>query len=104
MKTAFVMVACVLLCACGAESADPPPPDTPVSNTADDGQPVGDVGGEPADCPEGSQPHQGMPPEGCDFVHEGCCYATAAAACAQAGCAEADCSILESYPAQVRCD
>jgi len=101
----LAILAVLLLAACGADSADPPPPDTPVSHTPDDDQPTTDLGGEPAaECPEGSEPHVGEPPPGCDFVHAGCCYSTAAEACAQAGCAEDACSILESYPAQVRCN
>jgi len=41
--------------------------------------------------------------ETCGFVVNGCCYATAALACHVAGCGEDTCTILESFPAQVRC-
>lgn len=41
--------------------------------------------------------------ETCGYVVNGCCYATAALACHVAGCGEDTCTILESFPAQVRC-
>lgn len=105
MRTFVAAFTTLLLVSCGSADAETESttPDTTVSHTPGDDQPVvGDDG--PADCPEGSQPHEGMPEEGCDAVHAGCCFATAAEACAHAGCAEEDCVIMESYPVQVRCD
>lgn len=42
----------------------------------------------------------GPAPAGCDFVHEGCCYADQAEACRS--CPE-NCTVLESYPARTEC-
>jgi hypothetical protein len=39
----------------------------------------------------------------CDFVVDGSCFDSSAAACACAGCAADRCLILESSPAQIRC-
>jgi hypothetical protein len=41
--------------------------------------------------------------ERCDFVVKDVCFPSSEAACACAGCAADKCMILESYPAQIRC-
>jgi hypothetical protein len=43
-------------------------------------------------------------PQDCSYEHAGCCYGSATTACAAAGCAEGKCQVLESYPAQIRCE
>lgn len=58
-------------------------------------------------CPEGGvppRPGPDGPPEHCEVLFEGCCYAEASRACEVAGC-HTRCDIMESYPGQLeRCD
>lgn len=58
-------------------------------------------------CPEGGvppRPGPDGPPEDCQVLFEGCCYADADHACEVAGC-DVPCEIMESYPGQLRrCD
>jgi hypothetical protein len=70
---------------CGA----PAPPDP-----SDPSTPAACSDGVPRD-PDGNQP--------CDFVVGEACFDSSEAACACAGCSEGQCLVLESYPAQVRC-
>ncbi len=58
---------------------------------------------EPDPCSEGGQPWDGKA-TGCSYEHDGCCYTSAAQACAAAGCADEHCIVMESYPAQISCD
>lgn len=71
----------IVLAACGASA---PPPEVP----PDPGRPAGS---EPV-------------PENCPYRVSDACYDTSDAACAAAGCEPDRCRILESYPAQIRCD
>jgi hypothetical protein len=57
----------------------------------------------PGPCADGGRLWDGKP-EDCSYEHAGCCYGSAAAACAAAGCSEGQCQVLESYPAQLRCE
>jgi hypothetical protein len=70
---------------------DIPPPDTEPPPPA------------PGPCATGGRLWDGKPVD-CSYEHAGCCYGTAAAACAAAGCDEGQCQVLESYPAQIRCE
>lgn len=59
-------------------------------------------------CPEAqnacsSGTDQASAGQKCDFAVKGLCFTSSEAACACAGCAEDKCMILESYPAQIRC-
>ena len=99
-----------LMIACGSAEPAPempepePAPDTPVSS--DDGSgTVTDTADPiaPGPCAEGGVPDDGDA-EGCEFRVNACCYASPDQACAAAGCAMSSCQILESYPAQVRCE
>ena len=91
-KRAIVIVT-LLLAACGG--GDPPAGDEDGASAgsespAGEGRPI--VQGEdgvPVDCP---------------YRVADLCYDTPEAACAAAGCAPDGCQILESYPAQIRCD
>ncbi|MCX4246367.1 hypothetical protein [Paraliomyxa miuraensis] len=56
----------------------------------------------PAPC-AGGRLWDGKPVD-CSYEHGGCCYDSPANACKAAGCAEGRCAVLESYPAQVRCE
>jgi hypothetical protein len=51
--------------------------------------------GVPRD-PDGNQP--------CDFMVGEACFDSSELACACAGCSEGQCVVLESYPAQIRCE
>lgn len=57
---------------------------------------------DPEPCSEGGRLWDGKPVD-CSYEHAGCCYDSAATACAAAGCAEGKCNVLESYPAQIVC-
>lgn len=57
---------------------------------------------EPGPCAEGGRLWDGKP-EDCSYEHGGCCYDSAADACAAADCSADRCNILESYPAQISC-
>ena len=73
-----------------ADEELPPPTSEPPSPT-------------PGSCAEGGRLWDGKP-ENCSYEHGGCCYDSPRAACAAAGCPEDRCLILESYPAQIRCE
>jgi hypothetical protein len=56
----------------------------------------------PSACGEGvARDPSGV--ERCDFIVDGSCFDSSASACACAGCSEDGCMVLESYPAQIRC-
>src|SRR5687768_12671478 len=57
----------------------------------------------PPECASEGSPWDGKA-EGCLYEHAGCCYPSPEALCAAAGCAADACRILESSPAQARCD
>jgi len=86
----------------GAESGD---------NSGDDstGGETAEIPPEEGGCPEGgvvpvAGPDDG-PPENCEVLFEGCCYAQGLDACAAAGCADDECVVAESYPGQIsRCE
>lgn len=88
MVHTLVCLAAVALLAlgCSGTPADPADP-TPRVTCAAEGWP------QPADRME----------EGCEAVVEGCCYPSDTAACAAAGCEPGACMVMESYPAQIRC-
>ena len=74
----------------------PPPPDLP---------PLEEPSVPPLDpgpCAEGGRLWDGKL-EDCSYEHGGCCYESAADACAAAGCPVGRCNVLESYPAQISC-
>lgn len=60
------------------------------------------IPGEP-ECAAGGRPWDGKPKD-CPYEHGKCCYPAPEQACAAAGCAAGTCVVMESYPAQVRCD
>ena len=109
MRSFVLVSSVVLVMACG--SAEPVPdtpapltdPDTPVSSSDVGGEPVHDEPPPAGPCSAGGVPDDGDA-QGCDFRVMGCCYESADAACTAAGCALSSCAILESYPAQVRCE
>jgi hypothetical protein len=80
-------------------------PDASVSSPVKEG-PAADVPatipGEP-ECAEGGRVWDGKPQD-CAYEHGKCCYPAAEQACAAAGCAAGKCVVMESYPAQVRCE
>ena len=54
-------------------------------------------------CPAGGVPDDpDVMEDGCEVLHEGCCYRDSSDACRAAGCGD-ECVILESYPGQVQC-
>jgi hypothetical protein len=59
----------------------------------------------PADpeCAGGGRPWDGKPKD-CAYEHGKCCYTEAEQACAAAGCTAGKCIVMETYPAQVRCE
>lgn len=57
----------------------------------------------PGPCATGGRLWDGKPVD-CSYEHAGCCYDSAADACAAASCAAEQCSVLESYPAQIVCE
>jgi len=63
---------------------------------------------EEGGCPEGGVPPVAGPdgpPENCEVLFEGCCYASGMDACAAAGCEGEECVVMESYPGQIsRCE
>jgi hypothetical protein len=88
-------------------------PDEPVSDgngasdghgtqPGNDGSGCGTSGSPPAECSAG-QPRDASGEGRCDFLVEGLCFDSEAAACACAGCEAASCVFLESYPVQVDC-
>ncbi len=56
----------------------------------------------PGPCATGGRLWDGKPVD-CSYEHGGCCYGSAASACAAAGCGDERCQVLESYPAQIHC-
>ncbi len=70
-----------------------PAPGTATAGTTEPPPPCGGVG----------TPWNGRA-EGCAYEHESCCYADAETACKVAACAPEHCTVLETYPAQIRCD
>lgn len=104
LRTSLVALT-VMTFGCGpGEPSEPPAPDpdTSVSHVPGDDAPVAEPAPPTGECPEGGRPRP-VEPVGCDFVVEDCCYDDAETACRIAGCAQDACAILESYPAQVRC-
>jgi hypothetical protein len=104
MKTTVRMrlglsVACAALAAaCGSSSEIAGDRDPIVAKDDDTPEPPPDT---PA-CNEGFAPPGGAGQK-CDFVARGLCFGTSTVACECAGCAADKCMILESYPAQIRC-
>jgi hypothetical protein len=95
----------------GSSVASPPngsavDPDTSVSD-GDEPSSSSPGGGvdprEPTGCVPDYDPSTSQGDAPCNFVSGGECFVVGADACACAGCAQADCIILESYPAQARC-
>jgi hypothetical protein len=91
----------------GSTSDDP---NTPVSSAPQGGGSNGSSGNSPG-CTDPAAPvcSGGVPrdPTGadrCDFIVGDTCFDSAANACACAGCGEDRCLVLESYPAQIRCE
>jgi hypothetical protein len=97
-------------------------PNTPAGSPPQGGGSSGDPGssppgggsdgsngcGQPGHTSEPSACDAGVPSdptgvERCDFIAGDACFESAAIACACAGCAEERCVVLESYPAQIRC-
>jgi hypothetical protein len=56
----------------------------------------------PAACSEGV-PRDTDGNQPCDFMVGDACFDSSELACACAGCSEGQCLVLESYPAQIRC-
>ena len=109
MTRATLAISLLLACKSGGSSA-PPKSDTPAdgttapAGTAQDGDAAtAGKGGTTSKCKATGRPWDGKP-QGCAYEHDGCCYDAAEAACAAAGCEGPKCIVMESYPAQVRCD
>lgn len=95
---------------CARQTTQPPspPPSTPTQSPvrADESLPPSETKlppPAPGPCAEDGRLWDGKP-QACSYEHAGCCYGSAATACAAAGCAEQQCRVLESYPAQIRCE
>ena len=73
------------------------------AGTAQDGPAAARGTGRTHKCAKTGKPWDGKPQD-CAYEHAGCCYGVAEAACAAAGCEGPQCIVMESYPAQVRCD
>lgn len=108
LRTSVVSLGLALAASC-ARSATPPsrPLSTPVQSPAPAEEPLPPPQTEPpppapGPCATGGRLWDGKPVD-CSYEHAGCCYGSAAAACAAAGCGEGQCQVLESYPAQIRC-
>lgn len=104
------MLLLVLATGCTRKTTQPPtpPPSTPTQSPAPADESLPPSESElpppaPGPCAEGGRLWDGKPVD-CSYEHAGCCYGSAAAACAAAGCSEGQCSVLESYPAQIRCE
>jgi hypothetical protein len=99
----FVAGAVVLLSGCRpAARAPTSDPDTATASPA--GPPKADPAPVPAaEACAGGERWDGSP-DACDYVHEGCCYPDPRSLCAAAGCEAERCRILESHPAQARCE
>lgn len=101
------MLLLALLGGCTRQPAPPPsaPPAAPPPAAPDDALPPPQTNTPPPTpdvCAEGGRLWDGKPVD-CSYEHAGCCYESAARACAAAGCGEGQCQVLESYPAQIRC-
>ena len=95
----------------GCPSKTAPPPAATTSNPSESATPEP----EPLPEPEAQPPEPAPGPcraggrlwdgkqENCSYEHGGCCYESAADACAAADCAVERCNVLESYPAQIAC-
>jgi hypothetical protein len=95
---------------CARQATPPPTPPpsapTPSPAPADETLPPPQAQApppSPGPCAADGRLWDGKPAD-CSYEHAGCCYGSAATACAAAGCAEAGCQVLESYPAQIRCE
>lgn len=105
--------ALVLVAACKSGPSSEQPKGAGGEPGADGTAPAGNAQDGPADargktgstskCAKTGKPWDGKPQE-CPYEHDGCCYEAAEAACAAAGCEGPKCIVMESYPAQVRCD
>lgn len=94
-----------LAAGCARTGAPPSAPTTTPPSTPDDAVPSATTEvppPSPGACAEGGRLWDGKPVD-CSYEHAGCCYGSAAQACAAAGCDEGQCHVLESYPAQIRC-
>lgn len=104
-----LLLALGLVGACSRPPAPPPasPPPEPIEEPApsDDLPPPQTEPPPPApgECAEGGRLWDGKPKD-CSYEVAGCCYDSAQNACAAAGCGAEQCLVLESYPAQIRCD
>ena len=111
MRHALLALALVLACKSGGSPKTPKGADAKAGTDAT--TPAGKATDGPADargktgttckCAKTGKPWDGKPQD-CPYEHQGCCYEVAEAACAAAGCEGPQCIVLESYPAQVRCD
>lgn len=110
-RSLLVLLALALASGCPHKTASPPPPEASSSDQAspppssDDELPPPETEPpppEPGTCAEGGRLWDGKPGD-CSYEHGGCCYDSAAAACAAAGCAADRCNVMESYPAQIAC-
>lgn len=87
------------------QPASPPPDEIETPETPPDLPPLEEPSVPPLDpgpCAEGGRLWDGKL-EDCSYEHGGCCYESAADACAAAGCPVGRCNVLESYPAQISC-
>lgn len=107
-----IALALALLLACKSGGSSAPPKNdgeaatgsgSAGAGTAKDGDAATAGGGTSGKCKATGRPWDGKPQD-CAYEHDGCCYDAAEAACAAAGCEGPKCIVLESYPAQVRCD
>jgi hypothetical protein len=108
MRSLLLALALVLACKSGGKSAQPKGAGgEPSDGAGPNGTPGGGKGGglEPPEdpCAPAGRPWDGKPKD-CAYEHDGCCYDAAEAACAAAGCGGPACIVMESYPAQVRCE
>jgi len=112
MRHALFALALLVACKSGGSSTQPKGAggsagsETPRSSAGSDVEGPADARGKTGatnECASLGRPWDGKPKD-CPYEHEGCCYDAAEAACAAAGCAGPQCVVMESYPAQVRCD
>ena len=82
-------------------SNDPTSPDS--ADGSADGSPAATDPDAPPDCADQGEPWDGRQ-DTCLYEHHGCCYPDPASLCAAAGCTNDNCRILESHPAQAKCD
>lgn len=105
------LLAVVPLLACQPKRVPPPATPPPDETKADEPEPEPEPlpepeteppPAEPKPCAEGGRLWSGTMGD-CSYEHAGCCYDSAATACAAAGCDADRCNVLESYPAQIVC-